>query len=197
MPKTLLFRRPVPYETLLPPGTNTHGLELFHEAWNADGEKKTFLKYELPDVAAVIALTPDRKIVGIVEWQPSVGTDYLHAPGETLEEGEDPAAGAGRGLLEETGYYSDEITKISSVLENSSRSNRLIHVCLAKNCVKKQDGEKGIRTRLLSPEAFWNEMMEYFLADPEGKRGGGSTLKAMALAYRQLGWLAVRMPADS
>ena len=189
MPKTLLDSIPMPFA---PPGTETYGFQVIQEVWDVNGERKIYWKYRLPNMVQIVPLTPEGKIIGISEWQPNVGADYLHLPGETFDEGEtDPLAVAERGLLEETGYESKQITLLSTILENSGRSDRLIYVCLARECVKATAGEKGIKAKLFSPESFWNEMMQYFFANAGTKHGGGNTLKALTLAYQKLDWLKV------
>ncbi len=194
MPKKLLESILMPFA---PAGTETYGFQVVQEVWDVDGKKKIYWKYRLPNMVQIVPLTPEGQIIGISEWQPNVGADYLHLPGETFDEGEtDPLVVAKRGLLEETGYMSTEITLLSTILENSGRSDRLIHVCLACHCVKKGDCEKGIKAKLFSPKAFWEEMTQYFFASAGTKHGGGNTLKAITLAYQHLGILTIKTPAD-
>lgn len=193
MPKTLLESIPMPFA---PAGTKTYGFEVVQEVWDVNGEKKVYWKYRLPNMVQIVPLTPDGQIIGISEWQPNVGADYLHLPGETFDEDEtNPLVVAERGLLEETGYESKRIILLSTILENSGRSDRLIHICLARECAKKTDCEKGIKAKLFSPQAFWQEMMQYFFANAGTKHGGGNTLKAITLAYQHLGLLTVGTPA--
>ncbi len=182
----MINRREIPLAT---EGENTFGLKVHREEWNTPSGHKVYWKYDLPDVAQIMGLTPDKKIIAISEFQPGVGGEYFHLPGETLKNGECPTAAAGRGLLEETGYKAGTILLLSSVLQDSGRSDRLIHLCLAFGCMKIQEGEKGIAVKLVEPNIFWRALMHNFLDKSTVRHGGGNTLKLATLAFYSLGWL--------
>lgn len=191
--KTLLATTELPFVAA---GTKTYGFRIEAEVWEMDdGSKETYYMYCLPDGVQVVALTPEKKIIAITEWQPGVGAAYTHVIGETVKRKEAPLEAARRGLREETGYESDELIIMSAVLENSAKSRRSIHLILALNCVKKGEGEANIKVQLFSPADFWAEMMRYFFTNPESPHGGGNTLKAIALAYHHLGLPPIGTPA--
>ena len=170
------------------PEEPTYGLKIFKEVWqDSDGKEKTYWKYGLPDSVQVFALTKDNKVIGIHEFQPGVGTSYSHIPGETMEEGENSIETAGRGLIEETGYKAGKLEQLSSILENSGRSDRLIHIILATECEKIGEGEKDVKLELESIPDFWKKLMSHF--NEEGRLGGGNTLKAAVLALNKIGFL--------
>jgi ADP-ribose pyrophosphatase YjhB (NUDIX family) len=190
--KTLLSSTSLPF---VPAGTKTYGFSIKADVWIMDdGSQETYYKYCMPDGVQVVAITPDNQIIAITEWQPNVGIEYTHVIGETMKKKETSLEAARRGLLEETGYESDELIELCAVLENSGKSDRLIHLVLARNCVKTGAGETGITVKLFSPADFWEAMMNYFFVNPESPHGGGNTLKAIALAYQQLGWLKIAVP---
>lgn len=188
MARQLLSRTQIPFA---PVDENTYGLEIWKEVWKTKRGEETYWKYSLPDGVQIFALTTGGKVIAISEWQPSVGADYLHLPGETMEKGETPLEAAVRGLREETGYEAGQTKLLSSILENSGKSDRLGYVVLMTNCKKtEQEGEAEIKTVLLSPSEFWNCLMQYFAMNPESKHGGGNTLKATVLALNQLGLIS-------
>lgn len=188
MSKCLVSRTEVPFA---PPDENTFGLSIVKEIWETEQGKKTYWKYSLPNTVQIFALTTEGQIIAISEFQPGVGSDYLHMPGETLEEGETPLEAATRGLLEETGYEAGSAKLLTSVLENSGRSDRLVHIVLIKDCKRgEQEGEKGIKIVLFPPSEFWNHLMQYYTTNPDHKHGGGNTLKATVLAFSQLGLIS-------
>lgn len=188
MPKRLIGREKIPFA---PEGTPTYGLEIYQEHWQTeDGMGKIYWKYSLPDSVQIFALTTKLQIIAVSEFQPSVGANYLHLVGETMEEGESPFDTAMRGLREETGFQTGTIELLSSVFENSGRSDRLIHLMLATNCFKVDDrGEDDISVQLMTRGHFWKTMMDYFFSSKMHKHGGGNTLKAATLAFQKLGWL--------
>lgn len=189
MSKKLLLREEVPFALS---NENTFGLSIVKEVWETEQGEETYWKYSLPNTVQIFGVTAEGQVIAISEFQPGVGADYLHLPGETMEKGETPLAAAARGLLEETGYEAGPVKLLSSILENSGRSDRLVHIVLITNCKKGElEGEKGIKTVLLPPGEFWDRLMQYFAMNPDRKHGGGNTLKATALAFRKLEWLTV------
>ena len=184
MSKRLISRTEVPFA---PSNENTFSLSIVKEVWETDRGEKTYWKYSLPNTVQIFALTTEGQIIAISEFQPGVGADYLHLPGETMEQGETSLEAAVRGLLEETGYKAGSAKLLSSILENSGRSDRLVHIVLITECSKTEsEGEKEIKVVLLSPNEFWNRLMQYFVTNPDYKHGGGNTLKAATLAFSQL-----------
>lgn len=190
MAKELISRDSVPFADV---NDNTFGLSIVKEVWATDRGEKTYWKYSLPNTVQLFPITTEGKIVAISEFQPGVGTDYIHLPGETMEEGEQPIKTARRGLQEEVGYEAGSLRLLTSILENSGRSDRLIHFVLALDCKKiNQENEEGIQTILLEPKDFWDRLMQYLLTNPESRHGGANTLKITTLAFRELGFLQVQ-----
>lgn len=166
---------------------NTFGLRVVREVWVTDKGQEIRWKYALPDGVQIVGCTSEGKVIAISEFQPAVGVDYLHFPGETMKEGEDPLTAGHRGLLEETGFAAESVELVSSILQDSGKSDRKIHIVLARNCMKVQEGEEGIQTLLLDPADFWDRLLAYFLTNPSGKHGGGNSLKAAALVFHAMG----------
>jgi ADP-ribose pyrophosphatase YjhB (NUDIX family) len=166
----------------------TYGLRIVKEKWvGEDGQIRTYWKYCLPDVVQVAGLTRDGKLIAIEEWQPSVGANYVHFVGETLEEGENALEAARRGLLEETGYEGESVELVSTILHDSARSDRAIHLVIARNCKKTGAPEKDIRIKLYEPLDFWRLLMAYFSGDPASKHGGANTLQLASLLLHRIG----------
>lgn len=85
-------------------------------------------------------------LLEIREFQPGVGAEYFHLPGETIDKTDpSPVFAAERGLLEETGYAGEQYELLSTILQDSSRSDRKMSLFAAINCVKRQAGENDIR----------------------------------------------------
>ena len=61
------------------------------------------------DSVCILAKTKEEKFVCLREYRHPTGSTILGLPGGRLEEGEDPIEGGMRELLEETGYWSDEV----------------------------------------------------------------------------------------
>ena len=178
-------------EEILAPSPFTKDMGVIRERWveKGTGSESTWVKYTLPDTTQVLGLTEEGKVITIREFQPGVGVDYLHVVGETVKEFEQPRQAAVRGLREETGYQAGNLFLLSAILENSSRSDRLIHLYLATDCRKVDEPENGITVELMTPADFWIALMNYFATCPAEKHGGGNTLKVTVLAFAKMGML--------
>ncbi|MBI3096832.1 MAG: NUDIX hydrolase [Planctomycetes bacterium] len=84
-----------------------------------DGRTHTFVRMEAPDWINVIALTPDRRQVVLIEqYRHGTGRVTLEIPGGQVDPGEPPLAAARRELQEETGYTAPEWHEIGRVNPN-------------------------------------------------------------------------------
>ncbi|MEU1506665.1 NUDIX hydrolase [Kitasatospora sp. NPDC005748] len=99
-----------------------------------DGSRADFyLKRESP-AGAVLALTPDRRVVLARQYRPGPGRVLYELPGGLLEPGELPVDAITRELLEETGYRG-EIQPVGQYwLDAYSDAHRFAFV--ATDCVR-------------------------------------------------------------
>lgn len=173
------------------PGENTWGLKIYREVrHDPTGKERIYWKYGLPHGVQVIGLTLDGQIIAIEEFQVGIEATYLHLVGGYPDESEAPEETARRELLEETGYRAGEMQLLASVFENTSKSDRQIHMFLGLECEKVQEAEKGIKVVVLDPAAFWDRLMDYF--STPGVHGGSGTLQTVTLAYHKLGLMKPR-----
>ncbi|MDP2598715.1 MAG: hypothetical protein Q8P49_02705 [Candidatus Liptonbacteria bacterium] len=171
------------------------GYHVKTELDEATGKTKTFFKFALINVAQVMGITKDGKIITVEQSRDVIG-QYPGLVGETAEPGESMIETGVRGLLEETGYLAGRASVLSNILRDSGRGyvdkdfGQKILI-LAEDCEKVRDGEKEIKVRLLEPHEFWQKMMEYFATSPFEPHGGGNSLELMAIAFHHLGFLKI------
>jgi 8-oxo-dGTP pyrophosphatase MutT (NUDIX family) len=70
-------------------------------------EIEDFCSIEAPDWAAVLCITPERRIVLVRQYRHGIRGESLELPAGALDPKEAPLLGAQRELLEETGYASE------------------------------------------------------------------------------------------
>lgn len=96
-----------------------------------DGRAADFEIHLDPQVVAILALTPDRRVILAKQYRPGPERMLVEMPGGGIEPGETPEAAARRELLEETGFEGE----LAYVAENLyGYSTMLQHNFVATNC---------------------------------------------------------------
>ncbi len=103
------------------------------------GEKHEFFIIEAPDWVNVVAITERNEIVLIRQYRHGIRSETIEIPGGVVDEGETPLHAAKRELLEETGYRSDDWTKIGEVVPNPAIQNNRCYTFLALSCEKVEE----------------------------------------------------------
>ena len=86
--------------------------------------------------ANVMALTKDGEVVVIQQYRHGVHDVLWEFPGGVVEDGEDPAEGAKRELLEETGYTATEMIEVARLYPNPALQTNTLYGYLALNAEK-------------------------------------------------------------
>lgn len=87
-----------------------------------------------PDVALVLAITPEQEIVFVQQYRHGVGEILLELPAGTFDPNlENPEVAARRELQEETGYSAEHLIKLATLHDNPVKDTNQIHLFLAQN----------------------------------------------------------------
>lgn len=110
--------------------------------------------------AAVIAITPDMKVVVAEQFRPGPEMIMQELPGGNVEPGEDPMVAAMRELQEESGFESEDVTHLGSARKDAYM-NAVWDFYLARNCQrvseKNLDDGEFVQEKLISiPELIEN-----------------------------------------
>ncbi|HWO93752.1 MAG TPA: NUDIX hydrolase [Dehalococcoidia bacterium] len=116
--------------------------EPIHEQWPPisrhlvefpNGQRRHWVSFDFPDGTAVLAVTPDRRLV--LTRQHLMGVDHtaLMLPGGVAQEGESLEGCARRELYEETGYTAEEFVYVFRYVNLPSYSRGWVHLYLARN----------------------------------------------------------------
>lgn len=89
-----------------------------------------------PGAVAVIAITPENKIVMVEQFRKPLGRTLVEIPAGKLEKGEQPEATARRELEEETGYTCGELQPLISFYTSPGFADELVHLFIAENLEK-------------------------------------------------------------
>jgi 8-oxo-dGTP pyrophosphatase MutT (NUDIX family) len=81
--------------------------------------------------ANVVALTKNNEVVLVRQYRHGVQEALLELPGGVVENGEDPLAGAGRELMEETGYSAGKIVEVGKLYPNPAIQQNTLYCYLA------------------------------------------------------------------
>jgi ADP-ribose diphosphatase len=87
---------------------------------------QTYYAIEQPNYLTAVAMTREGRILLVRQYRPAIERFSLELPSGLLDQGEGPADGVARELLEETGYPAETITPIGQTATCSSRiSNQM------------------------------------------------------------------------
>ena len=102
-----------------------------------------YYQIRLPEYALIFAQTTDGRVIVERQYKHGVGKVCLVLPAGTIEEGEDPLAGAQRELLEETGYTSDDWQLLGSFVAHGSYGCGKAHLFVVRNAQQVAEPDSG------------------------------------------------------
>ena len=98
-----------------------------------DGRVARFEVKHEDDIVAVLALTPEQRVVLVREFRVGPEDVLLELPGGIVDAGESPLEGGARELLEETGLAG--AAELVGTIVDCAYSTRRKHVVVATGCV--------------------------------------------------------------
>ncbi|WP_134698882.1 NUDIX hydrolase [Ammoniphilus sp. YIM 78166] len=93
---------------------------------NGNLSKREIVRH--PGAVAVIAVTPEDKMVLVRQFRKPLEKTILEIPAGKLEKGEAPIDCAKRELIEETGYRATDMKHVSSFYTSPGFADELIHI---------------------------------------------------------------------
>lgn len=113
--------------------------------------------WESGDVAQVLPVTPDGRLLLVQQYKHGLGEVIEEFPGGFIDEGETPLQAAQRELLEETGFSSQKIEKIGTFVHHPTKESGKLHLFIAHDIKKSpnsldQDVTEDITVIYRTPE---------------------------------------------
>ncbi|WP_147533862.1 NUDIX hydrolase [Bacillus marasmi] len=96
--------------------------------------KREIIKH--PGAVAVIAVTPENKIIMVEQFRKALERKIVEIPAGKLEQGEEPQTCAMRELEEETGYSCEMIELVNSFYTSPGFADEIVHVFEARGLAK-------------------------------------------------------------
>jgi ADP-ribose pyrophosphatase len=90
-----------------------------------------FFVIERNDFVTIFALTDKRQVILVRQYRHAIGETTFEIPGGDCGPGESPRETAQRELIEETGYGSDDLQHIATLVVDPTRQNNRVHVFIA------------------------------------------------------------------
>ncbi|HVP24081.1 MAG TPA: NUDIX hydrolase [Conexivisphaerales archaeon] len=107
-------------------------LEIQSQAISFGGRKSVVETVTHPGAVAILAFTPQGKVLLERQYRHSVGRYIYELPAGTLEPGEDPKECASRELEEETGYTADSLKEVGAMYTAPGYSSEVLHLFVAR-----------------------------------------------------------------
>lgn len=143
----------------------------------------TTIDPEGKQTAAVLALTPDHKVIVARQFRPGPELIMDELPGGFVDEGETIEEAARRELLEESGYKAGKLTSLGSfrydAYTNSVRNYFLATDCTLVGGPKPVDRDEIVEVRLLSIEEIMMAAKEGRMTDPGAILAAYETLRKL------------------
>ena len=127
---------------------------------------------------AIVPITNEGNIVLVRQYRQAARKIMIEIPAGKLSSKEDPDDCAKRELLEETGFITREIYKVSSFFTTPGFSNEIIHIYIAKGLtMEKQqpDEDEFLDVKIYTPEEIRALIKDNTICD-------GKTILGLALA---------------
>ena len=102
-----------------------------------NGRKSTREIVEHPGAVAIVAVNKDNNILMVRQYRKAIEKELLEIPAGKLEKDESREKCAKRELMEEIGYYPNDIKYVTGFYTSPGFSNEMIHLFLARNLEKK------------------------------------------------------------
>ncbi|MBK3665389.1 NUDIX hydrolase [Bradyrhizobium diazoefficiens] len=96
-------------------------------SFSSESAVETYYSIAQPDYVAVLAVTPDSRILLVRQYRPAIERFSLELPAGMVDPNEDALDTAKRELLEETGYPTMSIEPIGQCATCSSRISNATH----------------------------------------------------------------------
>lgn len=98
-----------------------------------------------PEVALVLPITSNQEIVFVRQYRHAVGEFFVELPAGSFDpEQESAEVAAIRELTEETGYITQQVSKIATLYDKPSKDTNQIHLFLAENVIKAREQKLDI-----------------------------------------------------
>ena len=116
-----------------------------------------------PGGAAVLAITPEKKVIMIKQYRYAVGTYLYEIPAGKNDDQDDPILTARRELAEETGYGSNDIKLLTRIYPTPGYSNEIIDIFIAQNAYELSDKINGDDDEYITVEIFDQNEIKKFI----------------------------------
>ena len=99
-----------------------------------DGGVQEHHVVEITDAAVVIPLLEGERVLMVGQWRHTHGETHWEFPAGRLHEGEEPAVGATRELLEETGYAAARLEPLPGFYPTNGITSHYAHTFVGHDC---------------------------------------------------------------
>ncbi len=148
--------------------------------------KDEYYVLEYPTWVNMIGFTTNQEVLFVKQYRHGAGEILVELPAGVVEPGEEPAEGARREMLEETGYAFESIEKICELYANPATSGNITYTYLLKggSRVQEQDLDDSEDIEVITMTI--DQAREYLL---ENKIGQALHSAALFYTFKKLGLL--------
>lgn len=122
-------------------------------------EVSDYTIWESGDVAQVVPIMPDGKLLLVQQYKHGLGEMIIEFPGGFIDAEETPLEAAKRELSEETGYTSSQIEKVGTFIHHPTKETGKLHLFIAYNLEEENDSLEQDVTEDISVVYFTPEKL--------------------------------------
>ncbi len=144
-----------------------------------------FAIWENNDVAQVLAITPEKKLILARQYKHGAGKMVAECPGGFIDDGEEPEMAARRELEEEVGLTAPKFKLLATFIHHATKETSTAYFYLALNATELYTGKKPEITEDI--EVLQLSLSEVFSMIEKGDLQQTGTIAGIMLAVKELG----------
>lgn len=121
--------------------------------FSPDAAPQIYHAVDQADYIAIVALTPARRIPIVRQYRPALEEFSWELPAGLIDDGEEPAEGCRRELVEETGFPARSVHRLGNTSPCTGRLNNRVHSFFVETGERtpKFEPEPGLAVKLVTP----------------------------------------------
>lgn len=103
------------------------------------GSASPYYVLEARDCVTILCVSDEKEVLLVKQYRPTLDQETIELPSGHIEDNETPEMAARRELLEETGYYADDLELMGVIATDTGRLGNKLWCYFASNAVRRSN----------------------------------------------------------